>query len=410
MSEARGDSRSVTWHGSAVAPGRVVVVGGGLAAVHVVDELLRLDAPVEVVVVAEEEHPPYDRPPLSKQVLRDGQGATPLRKDWSDPRLDLRLGRRAVSLHPDQRTVLLDDGEQLAYDSLVVATGASPRSLPGLHGTGVHVLRTLDDALALRRDVLGTGRLTVVGGGFIGCEAASSARTLGADVTLVEVLSAPLARVLGHEVAAEVAELHRSAGVQLRCGVAVVEPQGAGDERRLLLSDGSTVEAGVVLVGLGVTPETGWLEGSGLEVDDGVVCDEHGRASVAGVWAAGDVARWWRPGLRADLRLEHWSSAAGQGRAVAADIAGSPVELDDVPYFWSDQHGVKLQMLGLPHPNDSATLLHVGAAGDRLLALYGRQGRFTGVLGVGAARFVMRLRPLLHEGATHEQALSIAVS
>jgi 3-phenylpropionate/trans-cinnamate dioxygenase ferredoxin reductase subunit len=389
---------------------RVVVVGAGLAGLRVVERLHELGAGFEVVLVGAEQHRPYDRPPLSKEVLR-GERATPyLVDDLAALGVHARLGRRAVALHPDQRTVLLDDGTSLPYDAVVVATGASPRRLPGLHGDGVHVLRTVEDAEALRADVQRSRRVVVVGGGFIGCEVASSARALGAEVTLVELLPAPLARVLGPAVAAEVAALHRDSGVQLRCGVGVVEARGEGADRELVLSDGSAVRAGVVVVGLGVLPEVGWLEGSGLAVDDGVLCDEHGRTSAAGVWAAGDVARWYHPLLGDAVRLEHWTTAGDHGRAVAADIAGHPEPLGDVPYFWSDQHGVKLQVLGVPHADDDVTLLRVGPEPGRLLAVYGRDGRFTAVLGLSAARFVMRMRPLLADGADLQQALAAARS
>lgn len=387
---------------------RILIVGAGLAAVRVVERLRELGCDDEVVMVGEERHAPYDRPPLSKQVLRGERGPVWLREDWDSLDALLLRGRRAVALHANPRTVLLDDGQELAYDALVIATGASPRTLPGLHGEGVHLLRTLDDAEALRADLQRVGEVAIVGGGFIGCEVAASARALGVDVTLVEVLAAPLARVLGLQVAREVAGLHERAGVSLRCGVSVVEARGEGAVRELLLSDGSTVPAEVVVLGLGVVPATGWLDGSGVEVDDGVVCDAHGRTSVPGVWAAGDVARWWHPGLEAAVRLEHWTTAADQGAAVAADLCGSPAPLADVPYFWSDQHGVKLQVLGVPHPDDDTTLLRVGPQRDRLLALYSRDGRLTAVLGVSAPRWVMRMRPLLAAGACFDDALVAA--
>jgi 3-phenylpropionate/trans-cinnamate dioxygenase ferredoxin reductase subunit len=389
---------------------RLVVIGGGLAATRVVEEYRRLGGDDLITVVAAEPHLPYDRPPLTKAVLRGELDETPLRTEWSSLEVDFRLGRRAVSLHADRRSVLLDDGEELGYGSLVIATGATARTLPGLAGDGVHVVRTVDDALALRRDVAEHGRLTVVGGGFIGCEAAASARSGGATVTMVETLPTPLARVLGTQVGAQVAAAHERAGVELRCGAAVVEARTRDGSRELLLSDGSLVDATVVLVGLGVVPDTGWLDGSGVAVDDGVLCDDMGRTSVPGVWAAGDVARWRDPQSGDQPRTEHWTSAADQGRAVARDLVGEGKPLDEVSYVWSDQYDRKWQLLGRPEPDDDVTMLSVGQAGDRLLAVYGRQGRVTAVVGASAPKWVMGMRALIAEGGSYDDALALARS
>ncbi|MCU1533335.1 MAG: Reductase C-terminal [Arthrobacter sp.] len=389
-------------------PRSIVITGGGLAAARAVEEVRRLGLDSSITLVCGESHAPYDRPPLSKEVLRGERRETPLRADWSDLDVDLRLGRRAVALHPSEQTVLLDDGETLGYDALVVATGAQPRTLAGVSGSGAHVLRTLEDSHALAEDIRRAGRLTVVGGGLIGCEVAASARALGADVTLLEILAAPLARIFGAQVAAEVARMHENAGVRLLCGTSVVEARGEGAERELLLSDGTTLSAPVVLVGLGVQPETAWLEGSGLEVDNGVLCDATGRTSLDGVWAAGDVARWEHPLLGAHVRMEHWTSAANQGVAAARDLAGQPTALDEVPYFWSDQYRTKFQVLGWPHPDDEVTLLRVGPDADRLLALYGRDGRLTAVLGASAPRWVMRMRSMVGDRAPYDEALAAA--
>lgn len=392
----------------AAVPGSVVVVGAGLAGTRVVEGLRSLGARSRITVVGAETLPPYDRPPLSKQVLRGERDLVSLRKDWTDLDVDLRLGRRGAALHPADHVLLVDDGERLEYDALVIATGAEPRHLPGLTGEGAHVLRTLDDARALSADIRRTGALVVVGGGFIGCEAAASARALGAEVTLVEILPAPLARVLGPQVAAEVARLHADAGVRLLCGVSVVDVRGEGADRQLVLSDASVVDAPVVLAGLGVLPDTAWLEGSGVEVDDGVVCDATGRTCAPQVWAAGDVARWWHPLYGAHVRVEHWTSAAEQGAWVARGMVGGVPPLAEVPYVWSDQYRTKFQLLGRPSVDDDVTLLRVGPGADRLLALYGRQGRFTAVLGASAPKWVMRLRGLLADGGSYADALAAA--
>jgi 3-phenylpropionate/trans-cinnamate dioxygenase ferredoxin reductase subunit len=389
-------------------PASVVVVGGGLAATRTVEELRELGAESRITVVAQEAVPPYDRPPLSKEVLRGEREPVPLRSEWESLDVDLRLDSKGVALRPDDHVVLLDDGTELPYDAAVLATGAEPRLLPGVTGQGVHVLRTASDAHSLSEDVRRASRLVVVGGGFIGCEAAASARAMGAEVTLIEVLAAPLSRVLGLQVGAEVARLHEEQGVRVVAGTSVLEARGEGDERELLLSDTTTVGAPVVLVGLGVAPDVDWLEGSGVAVDDGVVCDATGRTSVPGVWAAGDMARWWHPLYGDHVRLEHWTSAADQGATVAKDLAGQPSPLAEVPYFWSDQYRTKFQMLGRPQPDDDVTLLRVGPDGSRLLAVYGRDGRVTAVLGASAPKWVMRMRNLIAQGGPYDEALAAA--
>ncbi len=388
----------------------VVIVGGGLAAARVAEELREQQHEGAITMVSAEPHVPYDRPPLSKQVLRGEVRDTAFPVDWAALDVDLRQGRRAVALHPDRRTVLLDDGDQLTYNAAVVATGAQPRQLPGLAGDGVHVLRTLDDSARLAQDINRMQRVVVIGAGFIGCEVAASARVMGADVTLIEVLPTPLARVLGTTVGREVAELHEKQGVELLTGVSVVEARGDGDQRELLLSDGRTIPAAVVVVGLGVLPDTAWLDGSGLDIDDGVVCNATGRTSVDGVWAAGDVARWWHPSYEGHVRLEHWTSAADQGATVGRDIAGAAEPLDEVPYFWSDQYKTKWQMLGRPEADDELTLLRVGPNADKLLAVYGRAGRATAVLGASAPRWVMKMRQPIADRIAYDDAVALASS
>jgi 3-phenylpropionate/trans-cinnamate dioxygenase ferredoxin reductase subunit len=384
---------------------RIVVVGGGIATVRLVETLRRLGSDADITVVAAEAHHPYDRPPLSKGFLQGDDEAPPhLRAatDYTDWKVDLRLGRRAVRLRPEETAVDLDDGTQLGYDELVVATGAEPRRLPDHSGHTAHVLRSFDDASRLRAAMHSArpsaGRVVIVGAGFIGCEVAASARRMGLDVTVVDVLDAPLVRVLGDRVAVEIARMHEQAGVDLRM-------------RTTVAAEPDLADAPVTLVAIGVVPTTGWLDGSGIDVDDGVVCDAGGRTSRSGVWAMGDVASWLDPRTGGRRRYEHWTSAGDQAVVVAHNLLRGEGQrtLTEVPYFWSDQYDVKLQSLGTPAATDDVELLTVGPR-QRLLAVYGSEGIVTGVVGFGVPRQVMRMRALLAARAPFDEAVVAAAA
>lgn len=384
----------------------VVVVGAGLGGLMVVEQLRAAGHRGPLTLVGAEDEHPYDRPPLSKQALRDGAGPAHLRPpaDYAALDVDLRLGRTATALDPAARVVRLDDGAALGYDEAVLAPGAAPRTLPVLDGQpAVHVLRTHTDALRLRTDVVAAGRLAVVGGGFVGCEVASSARALGAGVDLVELLPGPLVRVLGPCLAGRMADLHRAHGVRLHTGVAVEGVRGEGGARVLELGDGSTVPAPVVLLGLGVVPATAWLAGSGVALgpDGAVLCDATGRTSADGVRALGDAASWAGPdGVR--TRHEHWTSAVEQAAAVASSLLDPGTsEVGPVPYFWSEQHGVLLQSVGEVEP---ATEAEVHEAGGAVVALHADAGALRGVVVLDGKRLVGRARRLLRDGADLEQA------
>ncbi len=377
---------------------RVVVVGAGLGGLNVVEELRRGGHTGPLVLVGAEDEHPYDRPPLSKEALRDGAGPAHLRPvdDYADLDLDLRLGRTAVGLDLAASCVALDDGSAVPYDALVLAPGAAPRTLPEL--PDAHVLRTHADAVALRAALLDAGHLLVVGGGFVGCEVAGSARALGAEVDLVEVLPGPLVRVLGPQVAARMAELHTARGVRLHGGVRVTALDGV----EAVLSDGTRLPAAAVLVGLGVTPATGWLAGSGLALagDGGIVCGPSGRTSADGVWAVGDAASW------DGRRTEHWTSAIEQASTVVQDVlTGTPPPHLPVPYVWSEQHGAMLQCLGEVGPDTEAEVHDVG---EGLVALHADAGgRLLGVVTLDAKKQVSRARKALREGADVETARAL---
>ena len=408
--------------------GTVLVIGGSLAGLRAAETLRAEGFSGRLVMVGEELHLPYDRPPLSKQVLA---GTWPPERAMlvdrfklDDLRLEQRFGQRAVSLDAAGRTVTLGDGSTLTGDGIVIATGAQARTLPGVEGNqAVWVLRTLDDATQLRDRLvtLGPGaRVVVVGAGFIGSEVASTCSTLGCDVTVLEALEVPLAPSLGHEIGGACAQLHRSHGVSLRTGVGVVAVHppapgvaGAGGPAGTVeLNDGSMVTADVVVVGIGVRPTTGWLDGSGLSLDNGVVCDTALFAG-AGIVAAGDVARWqWsHHGVEESVRIEHWQVAAEQAVAAARSlIAGSAdaQPFDPVPYFWSDQYGLRLQVLGRPLPTDEVAVVEGTLKDEKFVALYGRAGRLSAALAISRPRQLMGYRPLLEAGATWDEALAHA--
>jgi NADPH-dependent 2,4-dienoyl-CoA reductase/sulfur reductase-like enzyme len=399
---------------------RIVVVGASLAGLRAAETLRAEGFAGTVTVVGDEARAPYDRPPLSKQVLTGEWGPERIvLAAGANDALDLtwERGVAAVGLDPPARTVALADGRALPYDGLVVATGARARTLPGTEGIGgVHALRTLDDALALRAALdAGATRIVVVGAGFIGAEVAASCRARGAEVTMVEPLPAPLARVLGPEVGAVVADLHRDHGVDVRLGVGVAGVEAGVDGRvaRVALADGSAVAADLVVVGIGVIPNTGWLEGSGLELADGVVCDETTLAGP-GIVAAGDVARWPNPRYDGEpMRVEHWEHALDMGahaarRLLAGDGPGEPFA--PVPFFWSDQYDRKLQLAGRVRPDDDLAVVAGSFAERRFCALYGRGGRVVGALGMNMPARVIRYRRQIAEGLGWDEALAAAAA
>lgn len=392
---------------------RIVVVGASLGGLRTVQSLRSAGFTGAVTLVGEERHPPYDRPPLSKQVLAgEWEAAQASLADAAElARLDveLRLGVRATDLDVASRTVGLHGGERLRYDAVVVATGSSPRTLPGTPGlAGVHVLRTLEDGLALRAAFDVAARVVVVGAGFIGAEVAATARQRGLDVTVLEALDVPLWRALGPVLGPVVAGIHADHGVDLRTGVGVAGFEGDGHLERVVLADGSSVDADVVVVGIGVVPNTAWLEGSGLELRDGVVCDQYCRAVGApGVWAVGDVARWPNPLFEEEMRTEHWINAVEQAMTVGANIVGEPVPYAPVPYVWSDQYGSKIQIVGRPGPTDEVTVA-VGSFDDRkFVALTHRDGRLTGAVGLDEPRRTMRFRRLLTSRPSFDEAMAV---
>ena len=394
------------------APRAVTIVGASLAGLNAAEALRRDGFEGPVTLIGAEDHPPYDRPPLSKQVLAGAwepeRAALTDTEELQDDGIEARFGLRATGLDLSSRELALHTGETVAFDGLVIATGARCRTMPGTEGlSGVHVLRSLDDCLALRADLeAGPQRVVVVGAGFIGAEVAATARGRGLEVTVVEALPTPLGRVLGDEMGSVCAEVHRDHGVDLRTGVGVDRIEGDHRVERVVLSDGATVDADVVVVGIGVIPNTEWLEGSGLQIDDGVICDASCLAADR-VTAAGDVARWPNQLFGETMRVEHWDNAAAQGAHAARRLLDEGTgPFAPVPWFWSDQYDRKIQLAGRVRPDDEVRVVNGSVDERRFAAIYGRAGRITGVLGFNRPRHVMRYRALIEQGASFDEALA----
>jgi NADPH-dependent 2,4-dienoyl-CoA reductase/sulfur reductase-like enzyme len=390
----------------------IAIVGMSLAGLRAAETLRREGFDGRIVAIGAEAHLPYDRPPLSKDLLAGTSKPNDivLRKQGVDDLdLDWRLGRRAAAADLAARTIILDDGESVAFDGLVIATGSVARHLP-MHPDldGVFTLRTLDDAMALRARLEQGPKVVVIGAGFIGAEVAATCRERGLDVTILESLPHPMVRGLGPALGDVIAAVHRDHGVDLRTNTHVKGIDGDGRVERIRLGDGSTLEADLVVVGIGVAPDTRWLQGSGLTLDDGVVCDETVLAAP-GVVAAGDVARWPNPLFDGHvMRLEHWTNATEQGvhaakRLLAGDT-GTPFA--PVPFVWSDQYDRKIQTVGMVAGDAHVHVAHGTLDERQFVALFGRDDRIIGALGFNRPRQVMQYRKLIAERGSWDDALA----
>ena len=390
----------------------VVVVGASLAGLRAVQALRRAGFSGRITAIGEESEPPYDRPPLSKEVLAgkwDAERTRLIHPDDEALEVEWRLGRRAEALDLEGKRVALAGGESVPFDGLVIATGTFARRLPGAPPlAGVHVLRTLADCLALRAELDKSPRVAVIGAGFIGMEVAATCRGRGLPVTVIESLAAPLERGLGAKLGGLVGEIHRDHGVALRLGAKVARLVGEGRVEAVELADGTLVPADVVLVGIGAAPATGWLDGSGLELDNGVVCDAACRTTRAPfAVAAGDVARWPNPLFDVSMRIEHWTNATEQAdHAIATLLAGESggAPFAPVPFVWSDQYDRKIQVAGRLDGADETRLVDGALEERRFVMLFGRHGRVVGVLGMNRPRLVMKARGLIRERAAFADA------
>ncbi|WP_285474271.1 FAD-dependent oxidoreductase [Actinoplanes sp. NBRC 101535] len=368
-----------------------MIVGASAGGIATAEALRRSGYDGGLTLVGDEVEAPYDRPPLSKQFMlgRWTSGDLALRTvdalDALD--LDLRLGCTAIGLDPDRRTVTVSDGVALDYDTVVLATGVRARRLPGTEGlAGVYTLRSLSDALAFREQLRPGRHLVIVGAGFVGAEVAATAVALGVRVTLLESGPVPLAAVAGTEVGRFLAAVHAAHGVTVRTGAVVAHIEASA----VMLADGTRIAADVVLMAIGTIPNTEWLAGSGLTLDDGVVCDGY-CAAAPGVYAVGDVARWYNPLFGEVMRVEHRTNAAEQGLAVARALSGQAARpFAPVPYFWSDQYDVKIQAYGVLRGHDEALVMENNVDTRRMLVAYRRGQTLTGVLAVGVSPRTLR--------------------
>ncbi|MEJ3659194.1 FAD-dependent oxidoreductase [Actinomycetes bacterium KLBMP 9759] len=385
----------------------ITVVGASLAGLTATRALRDQGFDGRIVVVGDERHAPYDRPPLSKEFLAGGHSVDDLAlttPEDSELAAEWRLGRRAVALDAAERAVVLDDGARIVADAVVLATGARARSLPGAVPAGVHVLRTLDDAVALRSELVPGARLVVVGAGFIGSEIASTAAAMGLEVDVVASGSVPLERALGVEMGLVCGGLHTAAGVRLHTACEAAGVVGSPRVTAVRLTDGRELPADVVVVGIGAIPNVEWLAGSGVALDDGVVTDATGATSRPSVVAVGDCANAHRGYTGGALRLEHWTNAVQQPIGAVAALLGrahTPAPHHEVPYFWSDQYGHRIQFAGHRTPDCRVEVVEGDPAAPDLLALYlDPSGSPVAVLGIDRARSFGRMRRKLGERLT----------
>jgi 3-phenylpropionate/trans-cinnamate dioxygenase ferredoxin reductase subunit len=373
---------------SAASPERIVVVGAGLAGLRTVEELRARGYPGGITMIGAEHRPPYDRPPLSKQLMAGAVDDTSLRDELESLGADVRLGERAERLGDG---VLHTDRAEYRFDALVIATGARPVSLPGPGRQ--RYLRTLDDALALRARLVPGVRLAIVGAGWIGAELATAASGRGCRVSVVEAGPAPLAVALGAEIGALTAPWYADAGVDLLLGQAVESVQPGG----LALTGGGWLAADEIVTAVGVRPEVGWLASSGIELENGVATDDRLRSSVPGVYAIGDCAAFWSGRYQRRMRPEHWDVALRAPMVLAVNLIGGMERYDPVPYFWSEQFGRMLQYVG-DHRGAEQLIWRGPVGGDRWAACWLAGGALVALLVVGLPRDLAQGRRLIESG------------
>jgi 3-phenylpropionate/trans-cinnamate dioxygenase ferredoxin reductase subunit len=385
------------------APQTIVIAGAGLAGAKAAQALREEGFDGQVVLLGAEDERPYERPPLSKEVLRGEEPRATAyvhhESYYAEHDIELRTGASVESIDTAGSEVVLGDGERLRYDALLLATGARPRrlTLPGADLDGVHELRTLADCDALRERLVDGVRLTVVGAGWIGSEVAASARQKGVDVTVLEPLWVPLERVLGVQVGAIYRDLHAERGIRLLLGRGVSAFEGNGHVSAVSTDDGGRVDCDLVVVGAGVTPRTELAQRAGIEVDDGIVVDKYLQTSCPGIFAAGDVASAQHPLWDTRIRVEHWANARDQGPAAARNMLGAQVAYDRVPYVFSDQYDVGMEYSGHA-PQWDEVVLRGDAAAREFIAFWLREGRVLAGMNVNVWGVTDDIQELVRSG------------
>jgi 3-phenylpropionate/trans-cinnamate dioxygenase ferredoxin reductase subunit len=378
----------------------IVVVGAGQAGAWTVDTLRREGFKGRIVLIGEEAHVPYERPPLSKGILAGRQEPDSChlhgRRHYHEIGVELVLGVRAERLDREGQKVELSNGEAVAYDRLVLATGSRVRrlSLPGVEFPGVCYLRTLDESLALGARLRDGARVVLVGGGYIGMEVAATARGRGCRVTVVELQERVMARVVPDEIGRYLEAVHRDQGAEILTGLGVEGFERRGEDLAVLTGDGRALAADAIVVGIGIQPNVELAQDAGLEVDDGVLVDEFGRSSDPHILAAGDVARHFNPLLGRRVRLESWQNAQNQAIAVARGLCGGSAPYGEVPWFWSDQYDLNIQIAGLPEAWGTIVVRGEMAEG-KFIAINLEDGLVTGAVAVNAPRDLRFARRLI---------------
>ncbi|MDP6144992.1 MAG: FAD/NAD(P)-binding oxidoreductase [Acidimicrobiales bacterium] len=392
------------------------MAGASLAGLRTAETLRKEGFDGNIHLVGDEPHLPYDRPPLSKQILSgdwdlERVALTDPAKD-DELSLEWHLGDKATQLSVEEKIVSLDSGTDLSFDGLVIATGARCISLRMAGDLeGIYTLRGLDDALAIRSELEATPqKVVVVGAGFIGAEVAATARQRGLEVTMIEAAEVPFERVLGPEMGTVTADVHRDHGVEVITGVAVESFKGNRRVEKVILEDGTEIEADLVIVGIGVKPNTEWLEGSGLTLDNGVLCDDSCEAAPA-IVAAGDVARWPNRLFNENMRVEHWDNAVEQGVFVARRLLAGKSNTESyspTPWFWTDQFDRKIQLAGRTRSTDEIRIVTGSIEERRFATAYGREGKLVGILGFNRPRHVMQYKQMIADGTSWEDAIAHA--
>ncbi len=393
----------------------ITIVGASLSGIRAAETLRSEGFKGRIKILGDEERAPYDRPPLSKNFL-DGEMPFERLSLISEEKIleleiELELGSKATNLDIESQTLEIE-GVKESFDGLIIATGARARQLPNSDKIqGVHTLRSLDDSMRIRDAFKSVkSKVVIVGAGFIGCEVASTARNLELEVTILETQQVPLCHVLGEEVGSIISDFHITNGVDLKCGVEVQEIQGDDQVEGVLLTDGTLIEADLVVVGIGAVPNTEWLESSGLTIEDGVCCDETCLAAP-NIVAAGDVARWYHIGYGKSIRLEHWDNAVEQGKYSAQRLLHGKTNYPPyapVPWFWSDQFDRKIQLAGISSPEDEFEVVVDSPQEGRFTGIYGNEGKLRAVLGINRPRHVMQFKSLIEKGSSWKEALEFA--